>query len=399
MNEDLPGALVIGAGPAGLRAAEELVAAGHPVTVVDRSPWPGRKLLVAGRGGLNLTHSEPPEAFLERFRGGEDRWPDLLGDFGAAAVRAWAEGHGVETYVGSSGRVFPRGRKAAALLRACLRGLGDAGAVLRTRRTLRALEPGGVVLEGPEGEERLRARAVILALGGGSWPRTGSDGSWVAALREAGVPVRDLGPSNCGFETGDFPEVRAAHAGDPLKNVALEFGDTRVRGDLVLTRYGLEGGPVYRLSAALREALPATVHLDLTPDLEADRLLARLRAFKGKGSRTRQAAVAWRIREAARALFHADFPSAPDPDALVARAKALPVTLIRPRPLAEAISSAGGVAWEALTPDLEVRDRPGLFVAGEMLDWDAPTGGYLLTGCLATGTRAGRAAAARLAAG
>lgn len=393
-QESLPGALVVGAGPAGLRAAEELAGAGHAVTVLEASPWPGRKLLVAGRGGLNLTHADE-EGFADRFRGGEERWGELMTADGPAAVRAWAAGLGVETYVGSSQRVYPVERRASRLLRAWLRRLGEAGVELRTRHRFRGfLGPDALRVDTPVGPRVLRARATILALGGGSWPRTGSDGSWVGPLEEAGVSVAPLEPSNCGFEVA-WPEGFLTRAeGQPLKNLAVSFESERVRGELLVTRYGLEGGALYQLGGALRGRTPAIIHLDLKPDLQPARLLEKLRAFRGKGGVRRRAGYAWRLGIAGRALLA--LIAEQEPAALAAAVKALPVELLGPRPLAEAISSAGGVRFRELDEGWMLRRRPGTFVVGEMVDWDAPTGGYLLTGCLASGRRAGAAAGAWL---
>lgn len=392
MAERSAGALVVGAGPAGLAAAGVLAAAGHPVVVADAAPAPGRKLLVAGKSGLNLTHSEPHARFVTRFLGGEDRWGELLGAYGPAEVRAWAASLGFETYVGSSGRVFPVGDKAAGLLLAWIRRLKAAGTRFLYRHRLVGLGPdGGVTLSSPAGPRELAPGALVLALGGASWPQTGSDGAWAPLLAGLGVPLVPFAPSNCGFDA-DWPEGFAARfARQPIKNVALEVAGRRVRGDLMVTPTGVEGGPVYAHAAALRERVPCPVVLDLKPDLEPARMVEKLVAFRGKGSLGRRAGLAWRLDPAARALL-GDGAGLTVAE-LAGRAKAFPLTLTRPRPLAEAISTAGGVAFEAVDRDLMLRARPGTFVAGEMLAWDAPTGGYLLTGCLATGTRAGAGAA------
>lgn len=398
---------MIGGGPAGLRAAEVLATRGHPVTLLEAKPYPGRKLLVAGRGGLNVTHSEPLERLRERYLGGGDRWAELLGDFGPGDLREWMHGLGIETYVGSSGRVFPVGDQAARLLRAWLARLEELGVVLRGHHRLLELgcDPDQVRVETPGGPVEIRAGATVLALGGGSWPETGSDGTWVDGFRDRGLVVQPLEPSNCGFELAWNEDFLALAEGRPLKNVAVRAGNREVRGELLVTRYGLEGGSLYQLGPVLRRSLPATIRVDLKPEVSPEQLVRRLRKFRGKGSWRRRAGVAWRLCPVGRALLAGGAtrgaPPAPGPETegpaeLAARVKNLPLELLRPRPLAEAISSAGGVAFEELDAQLMLRKRPGTFLAGEMLDWDAPTGGYLLTGCLATGTRAGQGAAAWL---
>lgn len=392
-----PDLLVIGGGPAGLRAAEVAAAAGRSVVLADAMPSVGRKLLVAGRGGLNLTHSEPMAAFVGRYRGGEGRWGDLLDAFGPEQLRGWALGLGIETYVGSSGRVFPVGNRAAALLRAWVTRLRGAGVEFLVRYRFEGFGDGGAIrFSTPRGPDALRPRAAVFALGGASWPETGSDGAWVEPFRAAGIEVRSLVPSNCGFDVDWSPATLAAAEGAPLKNVAVRFGARSVRGELMVTRSGLEGGALYQLSAELREAAPTVIALDLKPDSDAGSLVRRLARFRGKGGLLRRARLAWNLDHAAGALLEAraggDLPDSPE--ALAGLVKDLPIRLERPRPIAEAISSAGGVAWSELDDRLMLRARPGCFVAGEMIDWEAPTGGYLLTGCFATGDRAGRGAAA-----
>lgn len=391
----LPDVLVVGAGPAGLAAAEVASAAGRSAVIADAMPSAGRKLLVAGRGGLNLTHSEPIKAFIGRYRGGGDRWPALLAGFGPAAVREWVEGLGIPTYVGTSGRIFPVGNQAATLLRRWIDRLRAGGVEFRFGHRFTGFDTaGGCVFETATGSVSLCGRAAVLALGGGSWPQTGSDGGWIGSLRAAGVVVRDLVPSNCGFDV-DWPADFADRAeGCPLKNIALSFGGRSVRGELLITREGLEGGAIYQLSADLREAAPTRIAIDLKPDVSVDRLAERLHGFRGKGGLLRLARLAWNLDSVGAALLALEPPVPADENSLARHAKAVPVTVRGPRPLAEAISSAGGIAWAELDEALMLRRLPGVFAAGEMLDWDAPTGGYLLTGCLATGRRAGQGASA-----
>lgn len=388
-------ALVIGAGPAGLMAAERLCAAGHPVAILDAMASPARKFLRAGIGGLNLTHSETLAAFTARYGACAAWMARLLDQFGPDQLRAWAAELGVETFVGSSGRVFPTDFKAAPLLRAWLRRLRGQGATLHARHRWLGWDGDVHRFATPEGELRIAARATVLALGGGSWPQLGSDGSWVDILAARNIPVAPLKPANCGFDVAWSEHFRERFAGQPVKPVALSFAGRRLKGEFVITRHGIEGGAVYALSAALREALPAVLELDLKPDWPADRLaeaLARPRGSRSLSSHLEKVAglkgvAAGLLREGAAPEDLADMKR------LAARIKALPLRLDRARPLAEAISTAGGIAIEALTDDLMLRDVPGLFAAGEMLDWEAPTGGYLLTGCFATGRAAGDGAA------
>ena len=392
-----PRAVVIGAGPAGLAAAEALSGRGVAVTVCDAMPSPARKFLMAGRGGLNLTHGEPLPAFLRRYGAAADRLAPLIEAFPPDALRAWADGLGAQTFVGSSGRVFPRAMKASPLLRAWLARLTAAGVTLRARARWTGFAPGGVTLNG---EETLPADAVVLACGGASWPRLGSDGGWTAHLPDGAVaPWR---PANMGF-LADWPaEFAARWAGTPLKGAAYAFADRRLRGEAVITREGLEGGALYALSAPLRDAIEAageaTLTLDLRPDVApgalADRL-ARQRPGLSTANRLRRVGVT----PAGAALLRLGGPPPQDPAALAARIKAVGVRLTAPAGLARAISSAGGLRWEAVDADLMLRDRPGVYACGEMLDWEAPTGGYLLQACLATGRAAGLAAAARLSRG
>ncbi|OIR02414.1 putative thiazole biosynthetic enzyme [mine drainage metagenome] len=398
-----PEVCIVGGGPAGLLAAQELAAAGFGVALYDAMPSVGRKFLLAGKGGLNLTHGEDLERFISRYGASAGRMAPLLRAFGPAEVRAWAADLGIETFVGSSGRVFPAEFKAAPLMRAWVRRLRALNVALHPRcRWTGFTAEGALRFSTPRGLAEVRPRAALLALGGASWPRLGSDGGWVPLLAGLGCAIAPLAPANCGFHVDWSPHLRAL-AGTPLKNVALSFGGQRRTGEAMLSEYGLEGGLVYALSAPLREAIAergtATAWLDLKPDLPQADLAARLSRPRGRLSWPNWLKKALALPPAAIALLREGGPDAAqlnDPAWLAARLKALPLTLTAPRPLAEAISSAGGLAFEELDDTLMLRRRPGLFAAGEMLDWEAPTGGYLLTGCLATGHRAAQGMAAWL---
>jgi len=398
----LPTAAVIGAGPAGLMAAEVLARAGVTVTVYDRMPSPGRKLLMAGRGGLNLTHSEPLETFLARYGEARGRLAPLIAAFPPDALIAWAEGLGQRTFVGSSGRVFPKALKASPLLRAWLARLAALGVEIRPRHDWTGWDADGrLTFTAPEGEVTALPDATVLALGGASWPKLGSNGAWTPMLAGAGVAVSPLKPANAGFDVAWSDLFRDRFAGQPLKAVALTFGRTRVRGEAMVTRHGLEGGAVYALSAALREAIAANgsarLWIDLRPAMTAAGLTARIAAQPAHQS------AANRLRKAAhltpldmnllREAHGKDLPS--QPAALAEAIKGAPLDLTAVRPLARAISTAGGVAFEAVDDDLMLIDRPGVFVAGEMLDWEAPTGGYLLQASFATGVAAAKGALRR----
>jgi uncharacterized flavoprotein (TIGR03862 family) len=384
---------VIGAGPAGLFAAETLATAGHAVTIHDRMPSVGRKLLMAGRGGLNLTHSEGFEGFVGRYGAASERLRPMLEAFPPAALVAWAEGLGQPTFVGSSGRVFPKALKASPLLRAWLARLAELGVTIRTRHEwLGWAEDGALRLQTPDGEIAERPDATVLALGGASWPKLGSDGGWTAWLEA--VPFR---PANMGFDVAWSP-VMQAFAGEPLKGVALSFRDRTARGDAMVTRYGLEGGALYALSAPLRDAIDAdgaaSVLVDLRPDMTAGALTARLSQPKGAQSLSNHLRKALKLSPVEinllREAHGKDLPA--PPAALAAAIKAAPIRLAGVQPLARAISSAGGVPLSAADDDLMLKARPGVFVAGEMLDWEAPTGGYLLQATFATGLAAAKAA-------
>jgi uncharacterized flavoprotein (TIGR03862 family) len=399
---------VIGGGPAGLMAAEVLVAAGAHVTVYDRMPSVGRKFLMAGRSGLNLTHSEGMAALLLRYGAAAPRLRQAIAAFPPARLRSWCEELGQETFVGSSGRVFPTTMKASPLLRAWLQRLGEAAVSFRLRHHWRGWDEGGRLLfTAPEGRVCVSPGATVLALGGASWPRLGSQGDWAEVLAAAGIAVSPLQPANCGFLVGWSETFRCRFAGQPLKRLALSFGDTHARGEAVITATGLEGGGIYALSAPLRDAIAATgtaiLHIDLRPDMTAAELAQRLAAPRAKQSLATVLRKAARLSPPAIALLREVAPAARryggviDAAALAAVIKAVPLALTGVPPIARAISSAGGVAFSQIAEDFMLRARPGVFVAGEMIDWEAPTGGYLLQACLATGAAAGRGALGWLA--
>ncbi|MBI3044871.1 MAG: TIGR03862 family flavoprotein [Betaproteobacteria bacterium] len=399
---------VIGGGPAGLMAAEAAVQGGASVDVYDAMPSVGRKFLLAGKGGLNLTHSEPLDALLSRYGSRRERIAPLLDAFGPDALREWAKGLGAETFVGSSGRVFPAGMKAAPLLRAWLHRLRAAGVRFHTRhRWLGWGSDGALRFAARNGERAARADAVVLALGGGSWPQLGSDGAWVPLLAQRGVAIAPLRPSNCGFDTGWSKHFRARFGGTPVKSVIASLavrdgGAFRLEGEFVVTENGVEGGLIYALSAPLRDEMAATgtavLHLDLAPDWELSRLMYELSRPRGRRSLSGHIQSRTGLKGVKVGLLRELMPAADFADSgrLAAAIKTLPLKLVAARPLAEAISSAGGVVFEALDEQLMIRALPGVFCAGEMLDWEAPTGGYLLTACFATGRAAGTGAVAWL---
>lgn len=396
---------VIGGGPAGLRAAEIAAEGGASVTLFDAKPSLGRKLLVAGCGGLNLTRAESSERFATRYSGlemPEDIWPSLLSDFDPSALRAWAAGLGIETFAASSGRVYPMGLRAARLLLRWVARLRSLGVKIQTRHRWTGLtvneNPRHLRLEFATADANpvpFNADAVILALGGGSWPRTGSDGGWIGTLERLGVAVTPLEPANSGWELPWAASVLAQAEGRPIKNIVARAGDQEVAGELLITRYGLEGSALYALGPVLRalkhERGTAELRIDFKPTFTAAELLAKLGALKNPSDMLAEARVRWRLSDAAFAILASRAPFA-TAAALAAETKNCSLFLTEPRPLAEAISSAGGVRWSELTRGLMLRRIPGVFVAGEMIDWEAPTGGYLLQGCLATGTRAGNRA-------
>ncbi len=401
---------VIGGGPAGLMAAEVLAQGGVHVELFDAMPSVGRKLLLAGRGGLNLTHSEDLAPFLARYAESEAAITPWLREFDPHALRDWALSLGVSTFVGSSGRVFPSDMKAAPLLRAWLHRLRAVGVVFHTRhRWLGWADDGRLLLTGPAGGTLHQADACVLALGGASWPRLGSDGTWVPLLQARGVDIAPLKPANCGFDVraGWSPYLAERFAGQPVKPVAATFVDVqgqpwRVQGEFVLTATGVEGSLIYAFAAPLREAIlrdgSASLHLDLLPDHSAEQVVAETKRPRGPRSLATHLKSRLGIQGLKLALLHevSGAEALQDPLQLAMALKALPLTLDAPRPIAEAISTAGGVRFEAIDEHGMLRALPGVFCAGEMLDWEAPTGGYLLNACLASGRAAGRGALAYL---
>ena len=392
-----PFVAVIGAGPAGLMAAETLAAAGVKVVVFEKTPSAGRKFLMAGRGGLNLTHSEAFDPFAGRYGEAAPALRPMLNAFPPEALVAWAEALGQPTFVGSSGRVFPRAMKASPLLRAWLARLAGLGVELRTRRDWRGWDTEGRLVFGtPEGGlEAFATDATVLALGGASWPRLGSDGGWTEMLARRGVEITPFRPANSGFDVAWSPLFRDRFAGEPLKSAGFQFAGRTVRGEAVITRYGLEGGAVYALSAALRAALAAgkrtVLEIDLRPDLPLTEVAARLaQARPGQSlANTLRKRLHLSSLEAHLLREAGELPG--NPSALAARIKAVPVPLTGVQGLARAISSAGGIALSAVDGSLMLRASPGVFAVGEMLDWEAPTGGYLLQASFATGAWAANA--------
>ena len=402
---------IIGGGPAGLMAAEMLSQGGVRVDLYDAMPSVGRKFLLAGKGGLNLTHSEASELFMSRYGARRAQVEPWLGAFGPEALRLWAHGLGVETFVGTSGRVFPTEMKAAPLLRAWLHRLRAAGVRFHMRHRWQGWnENGALRFATNDGERLIHSDAVVLALGGGSWARLGSDGAWVPLLAQRGVPVAALRPANCGFDVGWSEHFRARFAGHPVKPVVATFTDkdgvtVRKQGEFMVTASGVEGSLIYALSAGLRDGIEsagaAVLYLDLLPGRELPYVIAELARPRGSRSMASHLQSRLGIKGVKAGLLRECVPAQDfaDPARLGAMIKALPVRLIAPRPLDEAISSAGGVAFEALDERLMIRSLPGVFCAGEMLDWEAPTGGYLLTGCFASGRAAGLGVLDWLAAG
>lgn len=383
--------LVIGAGPAGLMAAETIAAAGLAVALCDAMPSVGRKFLMAGRGGLNLGNAEAMDVLCARYHPPAEALLRAVADFPTEKLLAWAEGLGQSCFTGSSGRIFPRAMKASPLLRAWLARLSGLGVALLARHRLTGLAPGPLLrMETPQGSVAWQPRAVVLALGGASWPRLGSDGAWAGWL---GVPIRPFAPANCGFLLPWSASFSSRFAGTPLSGIAITAAGLRVRGEAMVTADGIEGGAVYALARNLREAIAAQgrveIAIDLRPEIDAavlEQRLSRVRARESQSNRLRKAAS---LAPVGIALLREAGPLPAEPAALAARIKAVPLTLHAPAGLARAISSSGGIAWSALASDFSIPALPGVFAAGEMLDWEAPTGGYLLHACLATGRAAG----------
>jgi uncharacterized flavoprotein (TIGR03862 family) len=402
-NSPKPNVAVIGAGPAGLMAAEVLAQGGAKVAVFDAMPSASRKFLMAGRGGLNLTHSEPLGVFLTRYREAAPKLAAAIEAFPPDRLRAWCEALGQPTFVGSSGRVFPRAMKASPLLRAWLRRLDASGVSFSLRHRWSGWDDKGrLVFQTPDGSREVEARAIVLALGGASWPRLGSDGSWTDILRAKRVGISSLKPANCGFLINWSEIFRERFEGEPLKGIALSFGERSVRGEAIVTRDGIEGGAVYALSAELRDAVlksgHATLQIALRPDVTPDDLVKRLSAPRGKQTFSNWLRKAAQLSPVAVGLLQeiAIVSSIPlvslPPEKLAAMINGAPIKLTGVAPIARAISSAGGVPFDELDADFMIRRLPGVFAAGEMLDWEAPTGGYLLQACFATGVAAGKGA-------
>ena len=393
---------VIGGGPAGLMAAQAAADSGAKVALFDAMPSVGRKFLLAGRGGMNITHAEGYQAFVTRYGRQADRLKPALDQFGPQQVRDWVHGLGVQTFVGSSNRVFPTDMKAAPLLRAWLHRLREAGVQFHMRHRWTGWQDGQLAFATPDGERLFQCDAVILALGGGSWARLGSDGAWVPLLQGQGVPVAPLAPANCGFDVDWSAHFSSRYAGEPLATVAITARDMdgllqRRQGQFVVTAGGVEGSLIYALSSALREQIAqegsTTIWLDLAPDFSSERVFEEVTRPRGARSMSSHLQSRLGIKGVKSGLLRESLGAADFADeATLARAiKMLPVKLLRPRPIDEAISSAGGVAFDGVDGSM-LRAMPGVFVAGEMLDWEAPTGGYLLTACLAQGKAAGEQA-------
>ena len=377
-----------------MRAAEVAASDGAAVTLFDAKASVGRKFLVAGRGGLNLTRDEPRERFVSRYSGHSPAglWESLIAGFDSEALRDWAAGLGVETFAASTGRVYPRELKAAPLLRRWVQRLRQSGVCFAMHHRWTGLKPGPPLqldFQTPTGDRLHETDAVILALGGGSWPETGSDGAWTSILERLGVGVAALQPANCGWEVAWPSSVLARAEGQPVKNIVVRAGTMEARGELLVTRHGLEGGAIYQLGPALRAMREPSITIDFKPSMSADQLAAKLGPMRD--SLLADARARWRLGDAAHAILASREPFS-SAESLAAEVKGCLLRLKGPRPLAEAISSAGGVRWSELDGGLMLRRLPGIFLAGEMIDWEAPTGGYLIQGCFATGTHAARSA-------
>ena len=386
---------IIGGGPAGLRAAEVAAEAGAEVTLFDAMPSVGRKFLVAGKGGMNLTHSEPQESFARRYSASKpsgEPWGSILAEFTPADLREWATRLGAETFEAGSGRVYLKNLKAATLLRAWVAKLKSLGVRFEMRHRLVSVTPGSTNRISFSNGCSAEADAIILALGGASWPQTGSDGQWTGALQNLGISIQPLAAANCGWEHDWNPDFLTLAEGKPLKNVAVRAGDKQFQGELMITRYGIEGGPVYALGKILREMPDPWLAIDLKPAHSHEQLVAKMESVRRNF--TTEARQRWKLGDAAYALLARN--EWKDVHSLAQEAKNCMIPLKGSRPEAESISSAGGVCWSEMDSHLMVKRLPGLFVAGEMIDWEAPTGGYLLQGCFATGSLAARSAVAWL---
>jgi len=388
---------IIGGGPAGLMAAEVISARGVKVDVYDSMPSLGRKFLLAGKGGLNITHSEPFEKFVSRYGEQRANIEPLLNVFGPEELRQWVHGLGIDTFVGTSGRVFPVGMKASSLLRAWLKRLNDTGVTFHLRHKWTGWLPDkSLHFVSPDGDMAINADAVVLALGGGSWARLGSDGAWTSWLRDVGAEVEPLRPSNCGFDVAWTAHFREQFEGHPIKSVVLSFGSFHQQGEFIVTKEGVEGSLIYAASALLRDEIEArgkaVIMLDLAPDRSHEWLVERLSRSRGSRSMASHLEKMVNIKGVKAGLLR-EFLSKEDfwtIQPLAHFIKNLPIPLIATRPLDEAISSAGGVTFESLDDHLMLRSMPGALCAGEMLDWEAPTGGYLITACMASGYEAGQ---------
>lgn len=387
---------IIGGGPAGLMAAEMLSSAGHAVTVFEAMPTVARKLLMAGKSGLNITHAEDYDSFRRRFGEAEPRLRAALDDFTPEMLRDWAERLGQETFIGTSGRVFPKVMKASPLLRAWLARLEAQGVTIRTRHRWTGFSGDRLMFATPEGEVTLKADAVLMALGGASWPRLGSDAAWVPVLAEKGVTIAPFRPANCGFDVDWSDIFRQRFAGEAVKSTITISPAGAFQGEFVITKHGIEGSVVYAHSAALRDRLEqaggASLAVDLAPGRTVERLsrdLAKLGRKESFANRMRKAAGLSAVKVGLLRDIFPDIAAMPD-DFVAARIKHMEIPLLRPRPITEAISVAGGVAWSGVDENYMLGKLPGIFAAGEMLDWEAPTGGYLLTACFATGRAAAK---------
>ena len=380
-------ALVIGGGPAGLMAAEQLVNAGLSVTIAEAKPTLGRKFLMAGKSGLNLTMDETVSAFLPHYYNAQTHLDPMISSFGPQEVKEWTEGLGQQIFVGTSGRVFPKAMKASPLLRAWIARLLDAGVIIKTNWKLTGLTENNAYFQTPEGAKNIIADVVVLAMGGASWARLGSDGAWA----EWFGPITAFQPANCAFAM-DWSDHMTKFFGTPIKNITLRAGDMISRGEIIVSRNGIEGGGIYSVSRTLRTGVPLTI--DLKPDWTVNRVETALSKPRGKDSQTNHLRKALKLEPIKIALMREVTPKLPqDTQALTKMVKSLSLTTLAPRSMDEAISTAGGIPWNRLDAGLMLLDHPGIFCAGEMVDWEAPTGGYLITACLATGRWAGLHAA------